>query len=537
MKRIFNFTKFIKEALKDEIPEHQKDILKNNILQHDPDDNDYSVYDIDADDILDSDVPKKTDNITDGLWKLSEEDKDRAIQIMFNINISSIEDSLKEFKPSDRLLNIIKLSYIPNEEINITKPSIKDIKMLYGNNFRMLNINETKGDRKMKRDENGLPMKNGLGFVYDEKLPGEPVFTDNKSNINALFTGYYNCYNEIINNPYVTESFKNIYSRISDVTRSNFDIDILNKFDLELYVSSKAEDILNMSLSAFYDSCQNMYDGGYRYKLPSNIFDKNCKICFLRFNTPFTDKMNNVIPFTPFSRCLIRDIKGKLYFESAYPKMSNMKDFHHKMIEKYTTMKNTYKGDRYFYKNVKGLATPYMDTLGIEELNPVLDDSKAILLSKELNLDIEYITKVRPCEYSYIDEEPKTFYVFDITKDETTIIDKMLSTLKQNFTELYPVDDWAHYINMDKFKVDYSLVTHKTAQKYDIDISDVEAEDVYKYLITTNRTGSLNPYFYNYINRKFYDKILLDWKNQVIRVLGSKNKEIRVGNYLIIQKS
>ncbi len=537
MKRIFNFTQFIKEALKDEIPKHQQDILKNNILQYDPDDDDYSVYNIDAYDILDTDVPKKTDNITDGLWKLSEEDKDKAIQLMFNINISSVENSLKEFKPSERFLDIVKQSYIHDNEINIIKPTIKDIKMLYGNNFRMLSISETKGDRKVIRDKSGIPLRKDGELSYEDKLPGEPVFTDNKSNINSLFMGYHNCYGGDISNPYILEAFKNIYSRINDITRNNFDIDILGKFDLELYISSKAEDMLNMSLSAFYDSCQNMYNGGYRHQLPSNVFDKNCKICFLRFNTPFIDIGNNIIPFTPFSRCLIRNIKGKLYFESAYPKMYDMNEFHHGMIEKYTSMKNTYKGDRYFYKNTKGLATPYMDTLGIEEIKSAFNDTKAILLSKELNLDIEYIVKDKSCEYTYVDEESKTFYIFDITKDETVIIDKMFSSLKNNFTEIYPVDDWAHYIDMDRFRGEFSTTVNETAKKYNMDRKDVEAEDVYKYLRSILGRSNLIGYFYDFIDRKFYDKILLDWKNQIVRVLGGKNKEIRVGDYLIIQKS
>lgn len=541
MKRIFDFTQFIKEALRDEIPDHQKDTLRDNVFKYDPDDDEY-FNDVNVDHVLDADIPKKSENIKEGVWKLSVEDKNKAIQIMFNVNVPSIDAELSKFTPSENFLKVLKMSIIPDIDIDIKQPSIKEIKILFENNFRMLNNTETKSNKKVKRNEAGHPLRGEDGeIIYEDKEEGEPVFTENKSNINNLIMGYFNCYpNDIFYNPFAREPLKIVYSRAAEVVRLNFDIDILGKFDLELYISGKPEDILNMSLSAFYDSCQNIYDGGYRHKLPANIFDKNCKIAFLRFNTPFTDKMGNVIPFTPFSRCLIRDIKGQIYFESAYPKMDRgvMGKFHHAIIEKYTGMKSTYNGVTYYYnKNNLGLASPYLDTLGLDEVETA-NDAKSAVLHKIFKIDEDYIYRHNMCEYYSVDEneDRRDFYIFDTKYDSdmTRLYSNMINKLNSKFASLYDYDEWANYIDFDRYKKENEQKCRNIANDKGIDYEKFGVEDMIKYImgVSPDRESRM---FAQYA-RKFFDKILLDWKNQAFKVLGGFGKEILDDKYLIIEK-
>jgi hypothetical protein len=531
MRRIFNYKQFLNEALRDEIPKHQINAM-HNMINYKPDTEDECDY-IDSDLVLNSDVPKKTENIIEGVWKLNEEDKNTAIKAIFGLETDELINILDRFEPSERFIKILKESC--GMDLNIKKPSIKDIRFIYSQNFRLLNINETKSNSKILRDENGKPVKDENDkFIYVEKEVGEPIFSNNKSNFNEFFNNYQEIYNEKMMNPYHFKEFMDVYSVIIDINRK-FDFEIFDNFDLELYISSKSEDILNMAISAFYNTCQSLYDGSFRNMLPINIFDKNSKISYLRFNTPFVDNRGNTIPFTPFSRCIIRDIKGELYFDTVYPKLPTMKKFHHSLITKYTGMENTYKGSSYYYKPKHSLPGPYMDTL--VDLIPVFDateDEKAIILAKEFNLDLDYISIANSFTYNFYDE---SYYVFDTEKDHTIIIEVMLSKLKQNFTFKYPVDEWSHYIDIDKMIKEHKAFMKEVSAKYKIDLEDIEADEVLKYLKSIGKSNfSINAMFKYYINYKFYDKILLDWKTQIFKVLGGNGREVVLGKYIIIQK-
>lgn len=540
MKYIFNFTKFVNEALRDEISDHHKDVLTNNIFKYKPEE-DTELDDLETivpDEVLDSDIPKKSENIREGIWKLSEEDKDRAIKIMFEIDIPLVEQMLGKFNPPEDFLKILKES--ATIEIDILKPSIKDIKNAYGNNFRLLNVNETKSDKKHSRDAKGVPLRDAKGnFIMMKKEIGEPVFTNNISDFNALAMSYFNCVNDDFYNPYLSKEFKKIYSKISAISQNKFDIDILSNFDLELYISSKPSDMLNMSLSAFYDSCQNLYNGTWRHRITANLFDVNCKICYLRFNTPFEDKTGNEIPFTSFSRCLIRNIKGKLYFDPTYPDLKGINIFHHSMITKYTGMLNNYSGDKYYYKKtVNGVPGPYLDRLKNEPINDNSSDPKVVALSKALDLDIDYIDKIGNCQYVYKDDVDRKFYIFDMNKasDETVILERMMFQLRLKFATLYKVDDWEHYINIDELKAMETDILIRAIDDYNDDEDDADVETIYKALKRTNMASKISKFFAPYIDDKFFQVVLRDWKTQMVRVLSRDNKEIKYENYVIIER-
>lgn len=364
--------------LKDQLPEHQKKLLAKRI--------DKKYFEMD--------VPAKSENLIGGEWNLSKEEKDEAMQMMFMFDAKKIDKLLEDWKPSEKFVDICKVAKTGEIDINFVKPSLLDLKVMTGNIFHLISVGETRADRIIVKGEDGKPvMDENKRPVYKEKVAGDVVLSTNKSNFNAFYDSYVLAFPEekLAKNPFTSPAFTNV---LSMVVNRNFDVDLFSKFDLQLYISSKPEDFLNMSLSKFYDSCQNLYGGSHNRHLPANLFDSNVKIAYLRFNTPFVDVKKNIVPFTIFSRCLIRNIKGQIYFDVVYP--NQLSNFFRRIITKYTGMENNYKGRNYFYTNI-GLGRPYMDTLtatGLRHNANAYKDSRLQALAKELKLVPEDIFDV-----------------------------------------------------------------------------------------------------------------------------------------------
>ena len=60
----------------------------------------------------------------------------------------------------------------------------------------------------------------------------------------------------------------------------------------------EATDILNMSVSRFYSSCQNLYSGGYRDQVIGNVFDPNSIPAFLLFDSSIHNRKGEHISDT-----------------------------------------------------------------------------------------------------------------------------------------------------------------------------------------------------------------------------------------------
>jgi len=140
----------------------------------------------------------------------------------------------------------------------------------------------------------------------------------------------------------------------------------IGEYPLFLYITDKPDDKLRMSVSQFYDSCQNIYTGGdegtqWNKKLLSNVFDKNSKVAYLIYNKPYKDTKGNEHPFTSIARCILRVNKdGGVMFDKVYP--TSLENTFYNIITESTGIENVGKdSDPYDYENVHGLPSPYMD--------------------------------------------------------------------------------------------------------------------------------------------------------------------------------
>jgi hypothetical protein len=188
-----------------------------------------------------------------------------------------------------------------------------------------------------------------------------------------------------------------------------YDHEIFGK-DLYLQILHNPKDILNMSISKFYSSCQHLYSGGYRNQLLGNVFDPNSVPAFFVFDTPIFWRSEKISDILPLSRMMIRNIEGfesatakkktkkgeeakedrpKLFFDRAYP--DRMKEVMGEMIEKYTDNKETIKdrsGVTYLFTpdveldDTKKLTSPYMDRLGIDVKPYIGVNTKTLYLNR-----------------------------------------------------------------------------------------------------------------------------------------------------------
>ncbi len=414
--------------LKELLPEHQQKIIKKRL----------------GDKVLNMDIPDKTDNIVEGEWTLTKDEQSKAISLMFGMDTRSVRKAMINFKPSERFLSAF-INSKPNE-INILKPGIIDIDLLSKNIFKLISANETRSNRMIRRSENGHPITENGKIVYIDKNVGDIVYSNNKSNINAFIESYNLAFpDDVVMNPFTNNAFTKVISMAKD---RKFEFDLFGNNDIQLYISSKPEDILNMSVSKYFNSCQNLYDGAYNTNLPPNIFDKNMKIAYLRLNVPYTDSKKNVVPFTIFSRCIIRNIRGSLYFDVVYPQQ--LRTFFYEMITQYTGMKSTYKGSRYYFTDV-GIGKPYMDTLrnpvGMKFNAKASTDLRLIALADLVGETAEYILDVsnaKTDDFLYATEKG----VFQVlTLEEAN--DKVKSFIRDEM--VYKQSIYKEHVNVEKF--------------------------------------------------------------------------------------
>jgi hypothetical protein len=339
------------EALRDELPDYMINAVKAN--------NPTMAYRY-----LDMDVPKHTELIPNVKIELNEPDiRNKFIkQIQFSFGESIIKQFLKT-----KLIEILSLR--TNVISVLEKGLSKHIDYLYKPElqhfYSNLVTNKTNDLIKIIKE---------LSFIYSKNFPllqgkdnnlKTPIFSNNKSNIftfiksfNTAFPQYAIDLNEIMNDRVfqgLREPIMNFEENVNDLVNSK----------LYLYITDKPADILRMSVSNFYTSCQNLYTGAANEQLLSNVFDENSKIAYLIFDSPYVDNQGNKHPFSPIARTIIRvGENNKIMFDQTYP--NSMENEFYKIIEKYTQLKN--QGQQrsvYPYKNI-GLPAPYMDRYSLK---------------------------------------------------------------------------------------------------------------------------------------------------------------------------
>ena len=357
---------------------------------------------------LDYETPQATKAITQGKWKLSEEDKMKMLGAFFQCDMKVIFDNISSL-PDKFCYTIAQSISIPQtpepekyevvlKDFNMKEPSIDQIVAIYDNIFRKLNVNETMGDSMIQKDEAGRPVRDSEGqMVKITKEKGAPIFTNSCTNITSWCDDYNRCYpDDKVDTRVFSES--NIRS-LRNLAKEDcngalrVDFEIFNK-DLYLSISHNPKDILNMSISKFYNSCQNLYDGGYREQLLGNVFDPNSVPAFMTFDTPVFYRDEKAADQLPLSRTIVRNIelfdgssKG-IFFDRTYP--DRCEKVFKELLVKYSGMQQTITdrdGATYLFTpdidpSDTGVKSPYMDRLAVDRRPMIGVNCKSLYLSK-----------------------------------------------------------------------------------------------------------------------------------------------------------
>ena len=402
---------------------------------------------------LDYEEIDPTENIKQGKWKLSEEDKNLVLGAFLGSNSDSIkmEDIFNYYGSlPDQLVKVLKDSIDPiNKESKIIfenydpkKPSLEQIyySIYDGNYFKKLMVSDTKKDEYIKRDESGRPLKDENNEIIKiKKEIGEPIYdSKNYVNIKSQIELFNSAYNENI--PISNRAIDLAVSMMSDRTNPDYviDLNIFNK-DIYLSINHNPHDILNMSISRFYSSCQHLYTGSYREKLLANVFDPNSIPAFLIFESPIYKNGEKISDFLPLSRMMIRNIetfndKGfVLYFDRAYP--DRMKKIFKTIIEKYTDNKQTLLEEDsleyVFHPDVEMskqpyMSTPYMDRLGVKTKTYIGKNTKNLYLNRTYDWRNTYISPNAKIENLIIETENIPSNILDLKIDIKTFKIKYL---------------------------------------------------------------------------------------------------------------
>jgi len=386
------------EALKDELLDKQKE----------------RVVKVWGEKYLDYETISSTDKIKKGKFKLSDEDSARVINQILNTDVEALktfihylpdgfkDDLQRSFSP-DKLEDKYDRFNYDDSELDLNDLSFYDVGALYSKAFKKISLSESKSDQYIVRDENGKPLfDEDKNIVKKDKEPGEIVFTNNYTNAVTLFDDWSKVKDYTDLNIFTKSDFKNIYSIFLDNERIG-DFKILKSKDIFLYISDNPKDILNMSVSPFFTSCQELYKGGSHGEglmrsLLSNVFDPNSVPAFISIDTPYISDGDYLSDHMSISRLIIRNMDsggfgGGLYFDDTYP--GRMRDITERLIEKYSGNKETSGSyDTYIFKpaldtcDFKTLSDPYMDNLEMTTKKSININTKNIIIDSDIS-DIE----------------------------------------------------------------------------------------------------------------------------------------------------
>ena len=353
---------------------------------------------------LDYEEIDPTDKIKQGRWKLEDEDKIKVLSSFFDCDMGFIMNTFASLpdKFNHILQESINLDLLTDEakvvmdNFNIQAPTIDQIVYIFESVFRKLDINPTKASEMIQKDENGVPVRDeGGNMIRIKKNEGDPIFTNNLVNINTFVDDYNRCY---LDEKVETSSFSSrSISQLRNLAKENHNRDYKYEYsifgkDMYLQIDHNPKDILNMSISKFYGSCQHLYTGGYRTQLLGNVFDPNSIPAFFVFDTPITWNDEKISDKLPLSRMMIRNIESfsdteqtKIFFDRAYP--DRMKDVFDELVEKYSenVMNVTESSSRYLFTpdvdQDDSIKEPYMDKMRLDTARFIGKNTKSLYLS------------------------------------------------------------------------------------------------------------------------------------------------------------
>lgn len=372
---------------------------------------------------LDYEEVTPTDKIVQGVWKLSEEDKNKVLSKWAECDMDQLfklfQDLPEQFgnvlnksisSDAYREDNFSKDEYqrIFND-FDIRQPKLDQIFTMFGPVFRKLSLTDTMADNIIAKDENNRPLRDESGnMIRTIKAKGDLAFSNNMININSFLSDYNDLVDRCVAakiegwkvSDKVTANFSNDrnisqfinFASTNKNTDYQLDFEIFNR-DIYLKINHNPKDILNMSISKFYASCQHLYTGAYRRQVLSNVFDPNSIPAFLTFETPIFWKGEKISDQLPLSRMIIRNIEQfdvnaetKLYFDRAYE--DRLQEVFEEIVTKYTGMVSTaQRGDKYYFSpdvdfGDDDLTPSYQDKLSLERVLRIGKNIKSLTLSQ-----------------------------------------------------------------------------------------------------------------------------------------------------------
>ena len=355
---------------------------------------------------LDYEEVTATDKITQGKWKLSEEDKNKVLGRFFDADMEVVVDIFSNLpdKFADVLADSVNIELIGDEkfkviakDLNIKNPSIDQIVIIFDPIFRKIAVSETMATEIIQKDENGRPLKDEAGnMIKITKEKGELIYSNNLVNINTFVDDFNRCFPEDkVSANFQEGNIQRLRSSASLDENRNYKVDF-KIFDKDVYLSitHNPKDILNMSISKFYASCQHLYSGSMRRQVLGNVFDPNSIPAFLTFETPIYWDNEKISDQLPLSRMVIRNIETfddqtetKIFFDRAYP--DRMKDILGDIVEKYSGIKETVKDmNSVTYIFTPDINTddevenPYMDRLKVKKTSYIGKNTKILYLNR-----------------------------------------------------------------------------------------------------------------------------------------------------------
>jgi hypothetical protein len=470
---------------------------------------------------LDYEEVTPTDKIKQGKWKLSDEDKNRVLGKFFDCDMTAVTavfDSIND-KFAQVLSQSINLDLIRDEkfkiiatDLNIKNPSIDQIAILFDAIFRKIAVSETMATEIIQKGEDGRPLKDeGGNMIKVAKAKGELIFSNNLVNIKTFVDDFNRCFTEDkVSANFEERNIQRVRSAASIDENRDFEVDF-KIFDKDMYLSinHNPKDILNMSISKFYASCQHLYSGGYREQVLGNVFDPNSIPAFLTFETPIYWNKEKISDQLPLSRMMIRNIEtfdaqeeSKIFFDRAYP--DRMKEIFGEMMEKYSEIKQTAdENSRITYiftpdvDSEDRVRDPYMDRVSLQRKPYIGKNTKTLYLNrmhdwsnvkiapdakiKELIIETtdipEDLTKVplNPdwVKFKYLtintlsnfDKIKTDSIAFDKCKLDTSVLDEM-NTVNANIKKLQIVScdltgelGFSQFKNLEELHIVYTLDT------------------------------------------------------------------------------
>lgn len=498
---------------------------------------------------LDYEEVDVTDKIIKGKWKLNDEDKNKAFEAFFDCDLTVISNIFKKIpkKFVEVLSQSIDLNSIKDERyrviidgLDINSPSIDQIVIIYEPVFRKLNITETNASEMVQRDPTtGRPIMDESGkIVKVPKTKGDAVFTNNLVNIISFADDYSRCYKDDVVDPnyFRNNAILNLKSMASIDENREYKVDfkILDK-DIYLNITHDPKDILNMSISKFYSSCQHLYSGCYREMVLSNVFDPNSCPAFLTFETPIYWGDEKISDQLPLSRMMLRNIesfspdtddKTTIFFDRAYP--DRMKDVFDEIVEKYSGNKASPDASTYIFSpdvdiTDDDIKAPYMDRLGMKTVPMIGKNIKSLYLNRIHDWSEIKISPNAKVREIVIETESIPNNLFDIPLKVEWIKFKYLNIFSlENFSKIK-----MDAIAFDKCKINTSILNEINKIK---EIKKLQ-------LTSCELTGSIDITNFTNLEELQLIYVLENFKDLIKIIKDSKVKKITISGDLVNRSS